>query len=250
MTAASVGASDIGRFEVEHVLGDDDSLGAENPEIGAAAVSLARPAGFAAASAAPRPRGRPPRGAVLVISHQLEGKAVKRAMRAAPGIAGVIQDSYITIAQSSAGEGCGARASEGWSEGAGVRRSGRGPAGRSGPLAAAAAPARATRQPPTAARAEAAPRKRCATPFAAPACAAPSFPAGAVAQLPPAALAKATPENRGPPPRARPQPQRPRAPRRRSWPAPSPRPRASTGRAATSPASPRSRGLASAAEHT
>lgn len=43
-------------------------------------------------------RGRPPRGAVVVVSDQLEGQLVVRAMKGAPGVSTVVQDKVIAVA--------------------------------------------------------------------------------------------------------------------------------------------------------
>jgi hypothetical protein len=91
MSAASVAATEFGKFEVEHVLGSQ--------------VAASEVGGMGARSAG-RLAGRPPLGAVLVVSEQLDSKQVKRAMTAAAGVSSVIEDRVISVALSNAaGEG-------------------------------------------------------------------------------------------------------------------------------------------------
>ncbi|KAI8472286.1 MAG: hypothetical protein J3K34DRAFT_457915, partial [Monoraphidium minutum] len=99
MSAASVGGTEFGVFEVEHVLGESE---------GAVAASEVGAPGVMRVSAAARRGGRPPKGAVLVVSGKLESRQVRRAMAAAPGVSSVIEDRVIAVAQArpSAAAGC------------------------------------------------------------------------------------------------------------------------------------------------
>jgi hypothetical protein len=114
MTAASVGGTSLGLFWVEAVLGERDGPDAAPQQpAGMAAASLA-PGGAAAgrdgggarvSAASSAPARRPPKAAVLVVSDQLEGASLTRAMGAAPGVTSVVQDRVIAVAQASSAGG-------------------------------------------------------------------------------------------------------------------------------------------------
>jgi hypothetical protein len=91
--------AELAAFKVEHVLGEDQAP--ERDDL----VRIASYDGAAAPAAAPAPRRhRPPRGAVVVVSQRLDAKGAARAMGAAPGVASVVEDRWITVAQAKIGE--------------------------------------------------------------------------------------------------------------------------------------------------
>jgi hypothetical protein len=105
VTATSIGATGLGLFRVEAVLGDRGVPSDTKMAAGPAAAAVA-PGGAAASRDGGGGGGRgPPKAAVLVVSDRLEGGVVARAMGMAPGVSSVVQDRWITVAQSSgAGE--------------------------------------------------------------------------------------------------------------------------------------------------
>ncbi|KAI8473101.1 MAG: hypothetical protein J3K34DRAFT_193537 [Monoraphidium minutum] len=122
-------ASDLASFQVERILGEADgdaaqpaaaegaggappaphavhiaSVGATLPmptpltNRGGTSTATAAGGGPKRAGAFGGPKRRAPRAAVLVVSPELEGRSVMRAMGAAPGVASVVQDSIISVA--------------------------------------------------------------------------------------------------------------------------------------------------------
>lgn len=111
-------AANFTTFEVEHILGQQDdpdqaevvrvaAFAADGSE-GSSARSSNGSGSSSKGSSSKHGKKRPPRGAVLVVSSQLESKAVLRAMAAAPGVSTAMQDRWITVAQQQvvAGEQC------------------------------------------------------------------------------------------------------------------------------------------------
>jgi hypothetical protein len=101
----AAGEADLSTFQVEHILGKPEAdLAAMTVQSASVDGAAAGPgSGGAAARIDPRTPGggrrrRPPHAAVLVVSPQLEGRGLIRAMSAAPGVRAVAQDRVISIA--------------------------------------------------------------------------------------------------------------------------------------------------------
>lgn len=209
MVAAA--ASDLSTFRVEHILGGRDDEAPGGADVPGLTVRTAALGG--GGSGGGRSKKRPPRGAVLVVSDQLEGRSVARAMGAAPGVSMVVPDTVVSVAVAPPPAVQGARKAWRWLRWGWPR----------GLLCVNAGWARCSA--PTRVHT---PRRSSAM-----------SPRRSDTSLSHIALTRHA------------QPPRPRAVSRRpTWPAPWPLPRASTGPAAGSPASPRSRGSVSAATAT